>query len=135
MTQFFLLFDLPQLGIDQIENTQQFITLLVHIETPETSCPLCGCSSSRVHSRYRRTLQDLPCAGKTLRLIVQVRRFWCRNTDCARKIFAERIPDLTTSYARRTTRFTQALSALGLADGEGKRELVLEPNSACQVAA
>jgi len=71
----------------------------------------------------RRTLQDLPCAGKILRLVVQVRRFFCRNAD------------LTTSYARRATRFTQALSALGLADGEGKREPVLEPNSACQRAA
>ena len=53
----------------------------------------------------RRTLQDLPCAGKILRLVVQVRRFFCRNAD------------LTTSYARRTTRFTQALSVLGLALG------------------
>jgi transposase len=117
MTPIFLLFDLPQLRVERIENTQQFITLLVHLETPEASCPLCGCSSSQVHSRYRRTLQDLPCAGKTLRLIVQVRRLLCRNTDCARKIFAERIPDLTTSYARRTTRFTNMLSALGLALG------------------
>ena len=62
-------------------------------------------------------LQDLPCVGKTLRLVVQIRRFFCRNTDCARKIFAERLPDLTTSYARRTTRFTHMLSALGLALG------------------
>jgi transposase len=135
MTPFFLLFDLPQLCIDQIENTHQFITLLVHFETPEASCPLCGCSSSRIHSRYRRILQDLPCVGKTLRLVVQVRRFFCRNTDCARQIFAEHIPNLTTRYARRTRRFTHMLSALGLADGEGKRELSLGPNSACQVAA
>jgi hypothetical protein len=67
MTHFFLLLDLPQLRIDQNENTQQLMTLLVHVETPEASCPLCGCGSSRVHSRYRRPLQDLPCAGKTLR--------------------------------------------------------------------
>ena len=135
MTQLSFLLGLPQLDIDQIEITQELITLIAHVEASEASCPLCGYESSRVHSRYRRTLQDLPCVGKTLRLIVQVRRFWCRNTDCSRKIFAERVPDLTTNYARRTTRFTHMLSALGLADGEEKRERSLEPNSACRVAA
>ena len=111
MTQPSFLLGLPQLGIDQIEITQELITLIAHVEASEACCPLCGYKSSRVHSRYRRTLQDLPCVGKTLRLVVQVRRFLCRNTDCARKIFAERVADLTTSYARRTTRFTHMLSA------------------------
>ena len=117
MTQPSFLLGMPQLGIDQIEITQEQITLIAHVEASEACCPLCGYESSRVHSRYRRTLQDLPCVGKTLRLIVQVRRFLCRNTDCVRKIFVERVPDLTTSYARRTTRFTYMLSALGLALG------------------
>lgn len=117
MTQPSFLLGLPQLAIDQIEITQKLITLSAHVEASEASCPLCGCDSSRVHSRYRRTLQDLPCAGKILRLVVTVRRFLCRNADCARKIFAERVPDLTTSYARRTTRYTHMLSALGLALG------------------
>ncbi len=117
MTQPSFLLGLPQLGIDQIEISQELITLIAHVEASEACCPLCGYESSRVHSRYRRTLQDLPCVGKTLRLVVQVRRFLCRNTDCARKIFAERVRDLTTSYARRTTRFTHMLSALGLALG------------------
>lgn len=117
MTQPSFLLGLPQLGIDQIEITPELIALIAHVEALEACCPLCGYESSRVHSRYRRTLQDLPCVGKTLRLVVQIRRFWCRNTDCARKIFAERVPDLTTSYARRTTRLTHMLSALGLALG------------------
>ena len=33
----------------------------------------------RVHSRYRRTLADLPCGGETLCLHVWVRRLFCGN--------------------------------------------------------
>ena len=80
MTQPSFLLGLPQLAIDQIEITQELITLIAHIEASEVCCPLCGYESSRVHSRYRRTLKDLPCVGKTLRLVGQVRRFWCQNT-------------------------------------------------------
>lgn len=31
-------------------------------------CPLCGGFSSRVHSRYVKTIADLPCAGRKVRL-------------------------------------------------------------------
>jgi hypothetical protein len=66
MTQPSFLLGLPQLAIDQIEITQELITLIAHVEASEVCCPLCGYESSRVHSRYRRTLKDLPCVGKTL---------------------------------------------------------------------
>ena len=87
------------------------------VETSEAACPLCQYVSHRVHSRYTRILQDLPCAGKTLRLLVLVRRFFCENETCVRKIFAERLPDLTRVYAQRTTRSTQTLAELGFALG------------------
>jgi transposase len=48
---------------------------------------------------------------------VQVRRFFCENPECIRKIFAEQLPDLTSVYARRTTRATSALSEIGFALG------------------
>jgi hypothetical protein len=57
----------------------------------------------------------LPCGSRSLRLLITVRRFFCECIDCPRKIFAERLPDLTKVYARTTTRFTQAVEALGLA--------------------
>src|SRR6202035_2329237 len=96
-----LLLGLPaHLRLDQIEITPQILILSLAIETAEAACPLCQQFSHRVHSYYTRTLQDLPCTGKALRLLVLVRRFFCENEGCARKIFAERLPDLTTVYAR-----------------------------------
>jgi hypothetical protein len=45
-----------------------------------TVCPNCRHRSSAVHSLYRRTVADLPLAGATLVLHLQVRRFFCRHT-------------------------------------------------------
>lgn len=117
MTQLALVLDLAHATIEQIEATPRVLTLSLTMNTSESCCPLCGHASHRVHSRYVRTLQDVPCGGKVLRLLVHVRRFFCTNSHCVRKIFAERLPDLTTVYARRTTRCTQALTELAFALG------------------
>jgi len=46
--------------------------------------------SQRLHSRYQRTLADLPWQGRPVALQVQARRFRCLNPSCARQTFAER---------------------------------------------
>lgn len=81
------------------------------------ACPKCGHASTRVHSRYRRTLADLPWHGLRVRLAVHVRRFFCDVPGCRRRIFTERLPGTATPYARRTVRATSALEAIGLALG------------------
>jgi transposase len=118
MIQPTLLLGLPaHFRLEQIEMTLQTLTLSLAVETPEAACPLCQQISHRVHSHYTRTLADLPCVGKTLRLLVLVRRFFCGNQACVRKIFAERLPELTSVYARRTTRCKEALIEFGFALG------------------
>jgi transposase len=113
-----LLLGLPSsMRLERIEIAEQALVLSLSLDTPEAACPLCQQAASRVHSHYVRTLQDMPCVGKPLRLLVQVRRFFCENPECIRKIFAERLPDLTSVSARRTTRATSALSEIGFALG------------------
>jgi transposase len=70
------LLNLSQVCIEQIEVTPDLITLALCMETAEACCPVCGQSSSRVHSRYLRTLQDLSWGERALRLLVKVRRFF-----------------------------------------------------------
>src|SRR5207253_5995775 len=97
MIQPTLLLGLPaHLRLEQIEITSHMLILSLVVETSQAACPLCQHSAHRVHSHYMRTLQDLPCTGKALRLVVLVRRFICENKACARKIFAERLPELTS---------------------------------------
>jgi len=78
------------------------------------ACPKRGHASTRVHSKYRRTLADLPWHGLRVRLDVHVRRFFCDVPGCKRWIFTERLPKTAVPYARRTARAASALEAIGL---------------------
>src|SRR3954453_22611867 len=97
MIQPTLLLGLPaHLRLDRSEITSQRLIVSLAMETAEATCPICQQPSHRVHSHYTRTLQDLRCGGKALRLLVLFRRFFCENPACTRKIFAERLPELTS---------------------------------------
>ncbi len=102
-----LLPDLPGFSIEQITLSGGVITVLAQSRTVSASCPTCAQLSSRIHSRYQRKLADLPWSGRTVRLLVQVRRFFCERLTCPRKTFAEAIPALAERYARRTIRLKE----------------------------
>src|SRR5258708_7493993 len=79
--------DLSDLVIEQVSMTND-VTVTVRAASPTASCPCCGTISKRVQSRYTRTLRDLPTSGRLVHLIVRVRRFFCQENACIRKIFA-----------------------------------------------
>ena len=79
--------------------------------SPQARCPVCGCASRSVHSRYERVVADLPWRGTGVTFRARVRRFFCRNWGCARRIFCERLPD-GAAHARKTTRLEDALRAI-----------------------
>jgi transposase len=103
---------LHQIIVDSSE-----LTLMMISSRLEAHCPLCGQPTTRVHSRYTRTLQDLPWSTLRVRVCIQVHRFFCENASCARRIFTEQLPELAERYARRTHRLREALLALGWALG------------------
>ena len=80
-------------------------------------CPSCRYRSRAVHSVYRRTVADLPLAGATLVLHLQVRRFFCRHAACPRRIFAEQFPSLVPVRGRHSRGVCTALRHVGLAIG------------------
>jgi len=85
--------DLPDVQVEEVEVAVE-ITLTLRTTSPMAPCPSCGTPSSHIQSRYTRTLRDLPSSGRPIRLIVHVRRFFCKESACAQKIFAERLPEL-----------------------------------------
>jgi transposase len=93
------------------------ITLGLTSTPPRGHCPSCSQPSERVHSRYQRTLADLPWADFQVRLEVRVRKFFCGNAACHQRIFTERLPDVAQPWARRTLRLAQSLLAVGVALG------------------
>ena len=81
-------------------------------------CPECGTSSSSCHSRYVRTLSDLPISGAMVKLRLSVRRFRCKQHACARKTFTEALaPNIGRRHGRRVARCDELVRAVGLALG------------------
>ena len=105
------------LRIDQFTITGSGLTIEVISTQAVCGCPLCGQPSDQIHSRYWRVVADVPCGNRPVRLHLEVRKFFCRNTSCPRKIFTERLPELLQPSARMTNRLRSALQALGLATG------------------
>ena len=105
------------LRIDQCTITAAALVLEVISTQLVCCCPVCGQPSDQIHSRYRRVVADVPCGNRPVRLHLEVRKFFCRNTSCLQKIFTERLPELLQPSARMTNRLRAALQALGLATG------------------
>jgi transposase len=109
-------FDLPEeLEVVSSDVAEKVITLTVVSRQTAPCCPLCGTSASRIHSYYNRQLTDLPCVGQRVRLVLHVRKSFCDETTCARKIFTERLAPFINPWARVTTRLFQAVENIGLA--------------------
>jgi transposase len=101
----------------EVDDTTAQITLRVQSTQPRAPCPLCATPARRIHSDYGRTLADLPWAQYRVGLQLRVRKWFCRNRACPRRIFTERLPTVAAPWARRTLRLAQHLVAVGLALG------------------
>jgi transposase len=99
-----------------MSSPKRIVVNLSCIKLP-SPCPLCHPPSASIHSRYTRTLADLPWCGVPVQVILHTRKFYCRTTACRRAIFTERLPRVVEPYARQTTRFNEALRHLALEMG------------------
>jgi zinc-finger of transposase IS204/IS1001/IS1096/IS1165 len=119
------LFPLPDgLDITSISETPEEVLVRVTSQRPTSPCPCCAVPSAAIHSYYRRKPQDLPCAGRPIRLLLTVKKFFCRVPECPRKIFVERLPDLIAVSSRLTLRLRNAVQEISLATcGKGGERL------------
>jgi transposase len=119
------LLSLPEgMLVEQIQITENGLVIAVVATHPTSCCPLCSEMSSSIQSHYRRVLRDVPCAGRRVQLLLTVRKFYCRNPLCQRKVFTERLPTFVEPWARTTIRLCQQLTSIGLATcGKGGARL------------
>ena len=106
-----------QLAVMDIEMSDDVLTITTLSTQACPCCPLCGKPSARIHSRYLRQVADLPCGGRQVRLLVQVRKCFCETPDCLRKIFVERLTPFVEPLARVTQRLFHIVQVIGLATG------------------
>jgi hypothetical protein len=76
-------------------------------------CPVCQFPTRRIHSRYVRMIADLPWGPWRIVLHLHVRKFFCVNGRCSRRIFTERL----APWARHTQRLVYGLAHVAMALG------------------
>ncbi len=117
--QEFFKYLLPDQGNWRVEGVQineeaETLTIDICVTGCSSACPSCQTPSTSVHSWYRRTVVDLPIGAWSVQLHLHVRRFRCRNEQCAQKIFTERIAPVVAPFGRRTTRVAQRQQTITL---------------------
>jgi len=105
------------LRITAVVPTPSLLILALDSTAAAAACPGCGRPSDRVHSRYVRTLRDLPCHDRPAAIRLTVRRFRCSTPGCPTAIFCERIPGLLDAHARTTARLADVHRLIGFALG------------------
>lgn len=105
------------LQIDSVRPGGQSVRIEASTHSPQAACPGCGLASKRVHSRYLRRVQDTAIAGRETIIHLRVRRFFCLNSACGKKTFAEQVAGVTVRHGRRSPGLGQVLTAVALALG------------------
>jgi transposase len=90
-----------------------FIFITVKSNRQELNCTYCGTPSSKIHSTYPRTFQDLPIMGKKAIIMIDNRKMFCGNPGCGHKTFAE-IFSFLGEKARRTNRLEDEILRVSL---------------------
>ena len=100
-----------------LDETASQLTLRLTSMQTLVHCPVCRFPTRRIHSHSTRTVADLPWAHLRVMLQVGVRKFFCANGRCTRRIFTERLPQLRAPWARRTQRLAHRLGSIAFALG------------------
>jgi transposase len=121
---------LAGLAVERVFTAGKSVRIQARTSSAGSDCPACGVRSVRVHSRYERRLADTAAGGQEIFILLQVRRFFCRNDGCAAITFAEQVHGLTSRYGRRSTGLRETLRAVALALG-GRPAARLSGRLAC----
>lgn len=94
---------IPELKILYICHEGDNIEIHASASRKTASCPYCGHKSISVHSHYTRCISDLPIQGQPTKVVLYIRKMFCKNKYCKHKTFAEQ-PGAEVFRYRRLTR-------------------------------
>src|SRR6516164_8671666 len=105
---------LAGLRVHRVEDTGEAVMIAASCQAGSASCPRCGQPSAQVHGGYGRTVADGAAGGRPVLIVLQVRRFRCRNPGCPAVTFAEQASGLSERYRRRSVPLLGMLAGFGL---------------------
>lgn len=103
----------PNLDYLEHEMTGDEVIIYVASNRKICSCPYCGTASTRVHSCYEKSFQDLPIMGRKTKIIMENRKFFCDNAECGFTTFAERF-DFLAQKGKKTRRLIEKIVDVSL---------------------
>jgi hypothetical protein len=101
-------------SVSGVEYGAREVSIAASVRADTAACPLCRWSSTRVHSRHVRRVNDGVIGGRQVVIHLRVRRFFCLNAGCATLTFTEQVADLTEPYRRRSIPVLGLLAQVGL---------------------
>lgn len=101
------------LTISRVEKSGRVLYLYCVINCSVAKCKYCGAESQSVHSRYVRTISDLPIQNYQVKLVITVPKFFCTNEICCHKTFAYPIP-FAPANSLRTKRLDDYIYQVGM---------------------
>ncbi|ALS78627.1 hypothetical protein AUO94_08110 [Planococcus kocurii] len=101
------------LSCSGIDISDDIIRFSVISTRKECVCPSCQQTSSRVHSRYSRSFQDLPIQDKKVIITLLNRKLFCDNMACHRTTFAETFHFIDHN-AKKTQRLKETILEVSL---------------------
>lgn len=104
-----------KLTVLKSKRTEKKIEITCEMNLNKSECPYCGEVSDSVHSKYIRTLSDLPIQNNEVKLLLVVKKFFCQNPKCTHKTFGERYK-FVEPKAVRTNRLVEYINNIGLRD-------------------
>jgi transposase len=104
------------------------IYIRVKSKTKVQECPECGRKTKKVHSKYIRTVQDLPIGDKKVYIEIISRNMICVNGNCSRKRFAESYEFVGTNGVK-TKRLEAEIVSVGMNMGSVAAADVLNRNT------
>ena len=105
---------LAGLRVHRVEDAGDAVMIVASCRADSACCPRCGQESARVHGGYTRMVADGAAGGRPVLIILQVRRFRCRNPACPAVTFAGQAGGLSERYRRRSVPLLGMLAWFGL---------------------
>jgi len=105
---------LAGLRVHRVEDGGDAVMIVASCRAQAACCPRCGQESGRVHGGYARIVADGAAGGRPVLIVLQVRRFRCRNPACPAVTFAEQAAGVSERYRRRSVPLLGMLAGFGL---------------------
>lgn len=103
------IYSLPGIRLKIANIASGKITFSAKSKSEHAFCSCCSKKSKSIHSYYIRKLSDLPASTCSVSIELVVRRFFCKNPKCQRKIFSEQPGPEISAYSRMTKRAIRRL--------------------------